>query len=194
MTGVRRRGLPAMPLISAFPELNVRTYVRGPDGRAGVWFFSLDAPGRIAVRVAREVFGLAYMNATMLCRPRDGWIAYESLRTGPWTTLAFGRTRTPDARLSASYRPTGEMFYPAPGRLEEFLTNRYCLYAWRRGRLVRGEIDHAPWPLQPAEARIERNTMAAALGIDDLPIANGFPLLHYADQLDVRAWLPHPVG
>jgi hypothetical protein len=48
MEGVMRRPLPDLPGVSAFGELNVRTYVeRG--GRPGVWFFSLDAANRLAV-------------------------------------------------------------------------------------------------------------------------------------------------
>src|SRR5271154_2737716 len=46
MTGVRLRGTPALPWLSAFPELNVRTYVT-TDGKPGGWFFSLDAASAI---------------------------------------------------------------------------------------------------------------------------------------------------
>src|SRR5260370_38346680 len=50
MTGVRLRGTPALPWLSAFPELNVRTYV-GYGVKPGGWFFILDAgnsrPGAI---------------------------------------------------------------------------------------------------------------------------------------------------
>lgn len=59
------------------------------------------------------------------------------------------------------------------------------------GRLFRGDIDHAPWPLQPAEAEIEQNTMADAAGFR-LPEAK--PILHYAERLDVVAWRIERVG
>jgi uncharacterized protein YqjF (DUF2071 family) len=36
-------GLPALPWLGRFYETNVRTYVRDRHGRAGVWFFSLEA-------------------------------------------------------------------------------------------------------------------------------------------------------
>ena len=42
------RGLPALPTVSSFPELNVRTYVT-LDGRPGIWFFSLDCASSLAV-------------------------------------------------------------------------------------------------------------------------------------------------
>jgi uncharacterized protein DUF2071 len=37
MSGVRLRGTPPVPWLSAFPELNVRTYVVA-EGKPGVWF------------------------------------------------------------------------------------------------------------------------------------------------------------
>ena len=38
MADVAPRWVPALPWVSAFPELNVRTYVTC-DGKPGVWFF-----------------------------------------------------------------------------------------------------------------------------------------------------------
>ena len=47
-----------------------------------------------------------------------------------------------------------------------FLTDRLGLFAVDvAGGLSWTAIRHAPWPLQPAEAEIERDTMAAAHGI-----------------------------
>ena len=74
----------------------------------------------------------------------------------------------------------------APGSLEHFLTERYCLYSFRAGRIFRQEIDHEPWPLQPAEAAIELCTMTQPLGIELGPK----PVAHYASELEVVAWLP----
>src|SRR5579859_5771812 len=66
MSGVRLRGTPAVPWLSAFPELNVRTYVVA-DGKPGVWFFSLDAANPMAVAIARAWFHLPYFRACMSC-------------------------------------------------------------------------------------------------------------------------------
>lgn len=60
MSGVRPHYVPA-PM--RFAELNVRTYVK-TRRRSGVWFFSLDAASRLAVRAARWL-GLPYFNARM---------------------------------------------------------------------------------------------------------------------------------
>ena len=176
MRGVQPRGVPSLPWISAFPELNVRTYVT-TGGKPGVWFFSLDAANPLAVRAARYSFRLPYYDARMHCVRSGDRIDYRSDRT---------HRLAPPAGFAARYRPTGPISQSAPGSLEHWLTERYCLYAANRhGHAWRGEIHHRPWPLQPAEAEIELNTMTGQirLALPDRP-----PLLHYVRRLDVVAW------
>jgi uncharacterized protein YqjF (DUF2071 family) len=181
MTNVRPRGTVNVPGLSAFPEMNVRTYVHAPSPtgpRPGVYFFSLDAGNHMAVAAARRFFKLPYYRAEMRLSEREGRIRYASRRTHPGA---------PPAQFVARYGPTGGIYHSRPGTLESWLTDRYCLYTVdRRGRLYRGEIQHAPWPLQPAAAEIEINTMAAAAGII-LPKTP--PLLHFARRADMVAWL-----
>ena len=178
MSGVRLRGMPATPGLSAFPELNVRTYVVA-DGKPGVWFFSLDAGNRIAVAIARAWFHLPYFRARMSCEERNGWIEYKCGRS---------HRGAPCGVLSGRYRPIGKIFSAGSGSLEHFLTERYCLYAAdHEGRLIQGEIHHAPWALQAAEAELVSNTMPEAAGIY-LPPAK--PLLHFAKRQDVVVWRP----
>lgn len=171
-----------LPWVSAFPELNVRTYVAS-EGKAGVWFFSLDAANPLAVRAARRCFHLPYYDARMSCSERDGWIDYRSRRTH--------RGAAP-GEFAGRYRPVGPEYRSTAGELDHWLTERYCLYsAAKDGQLFRGEIHHAPWPLQAAEAEVEVNTVAAQAGIE-LPDAP--PLLHFARFLDVVAWGLERVG
>ncbi len=194
MTGVRIRGLPALPGLSAFPELNVRTYVT-LGGKPGVFFFSLDAGSRLAVAVARRWFHLPYFYARMSLRAVGDGIQYASRRAPGGAS--GGRQAQPQhsdstAEFIAEYRPAGEAFRTAAGSLEHWLTERYCLYAAdSRHRIYRGEIHHRPWPLQPAAGEISVNTMTAPLGIR-LPGAP--PLLHFARRLDVVVWPPQRVS
>jgi hypothetical protein len=177
MSGVRARWLPPLPGLSAFPELNVRTYAT-LDDRPGVWFLSLDAASRLAVWTARRLFRLPYVHARMACRRRDGWVRYDS--------------RRPGGVFQGAYRARGAAAPSAPGSLGHFLTERYCLYAADgRGRLYRGEIDHPPWRLAPAELVAEVNTMAEAHGLR-LPPAP--PLLHLAEDQRVRIWSLQALG
>ena len=178
MSGVRLRGTPAIPLLSVFPELNVRTYVVA-DGKPGVWFFSLDAGTAIAVAIARAWFHLPYFRARMSCEERNGWIEYTSERT---------HRGAPKGALQGRYRPVGEQFLAQTGSIEHFLTERYCLYtADGEGRVIRGEIHHGPWPLQAAEAELTQNTMAEAAGFS---LRGAPPLLHFAKRQDVVVWQP----
>jgi uncharacterized protein YqjF (DUF2071 family) len=182
MTGVRLRGTPALPWLSDFPELNVRTYVTAQQ-KPGVWFFSLDAANALAVAGARATFHLPYFRARMRCEERGGWIQYQSERT---------HKNAPAAQLAGTYRPVGEIFHARADTLEHFLTERYCLYAADlRGRVLRGEIHHPPWALQAAEAELSRNSMADAAGVK-LPSKE--PLLHFARRQDMVAWAPQRIG
>jgi uncharacterized protein YqjF (DUF2071 family) len=175
MEHVGPRGLNWLPGVSAFPELNVRTYVIR-DGKPGVWFFSLDAANRLAVRAARVGFHLPYYDAQMRCdESGDGWIEYRSER------------RAPAGVFEGRYRPTGLTYGSKPGTLEHWLTERYCLYAVDgRGRIWRGEIHHEPWPLCPAEAEIGTCTVTNAWGIT---LPDEPPLLHFVGRIDVIGWL-----
>lgn len=176
MSGIRARGLPLIPGTSAFLELNVRTYVT-VDGKPGVYFFSLDAANRLAVWAARQTYFLPYYQAQMALAVRGTTIAYTSRRVHPFA---------PPAALIGEYAPQGEPFIAAPGSLDYWLTERYCLYSVdRRGRVYRGEIDHSPWSLQQATARIDVNTMVTPTGLE-LPA--GAPRLHFSHRQQVRIW------
>ena len=180
MTGLAPRGVPRIPPLTDFAELNVRTSVSA-EGKPGVWFVSLDATQPLAVRAARGCFHLPYLDARIDVGHEGDTVVYRSVRTH----LGAG-----SAELAVRYRPTGAVVAGAAGTLEYFLTERYCLYAGGRGgRLLRQEVDHPPWPLQQASAEIDECTMTRPLGIE----LAGPPLAHYAERLDVVSWLPHRV-
>jgi hypothetical protein len=181
MRGVRLRWTPPLPGLSAFPELNVRTYVTA-QARPGVWFFSLDAASTFAVTAARVSFHLPYFRARMQSTETDGWIHYESERT---------HLGAPHAVFQARYRAMGQAFEAPQGTLEHFLTERYCLYSATAGRIYRGEIHHPPWQLQIAEARLTQNSMAEAAR---LVLPAGLPLLHFSPRQDMVAWAPYRIS
>jgi uncharacterized protein YqjF (DUF2071 family) len=155
MTHVRPLQVPLPGEALAFSEVNVRTYARAPDGTAGVWFLSLDGQHRLGAAVARAVFGVPYRYAkASATTTADGWTRFASRRRAPIP-----------AELDVRYRAVGQLRLAEPGSLEAFLTDRPTLFAVRRGRLWRSDVEHAPWPLTGAEATFERNTMTAPLGI-----------------------------
>jgi len=182
MTNTRLRLTPALPWVSEFCELNVRTYV-AVDGKPGVYFFSLDAASPLAVTTARAFFKLNYYNATMTMQTRNSTTTYRSTRT---------HADAPRAEFTATYGPTGPAKPAERGSLESFLTDRYCLYASdSSGKIYRGDIHHNPWPLQPATAQVSLNTMAYAAGVK---LPDKQPLLHYSKHLEVVAWPIEQVG
>jgi uncharacterized protein YqjF (DUF2071 family) len=177
MTHVRPRYLPGLPGLSAFCELNVRTYVVRKS-IPGVWFFSLDASSPLAVRAARRFFHLPYFDAEMRSEAHGDRIAYASLRTHTGAALA---------EFAAEYGPTGPVYRAAAGSLEDWLTARYCFYAADdEGGLFRSNVHHKPWRLQPAAADIRVNTMTLPIGVK----LEGEPLLQFAAKTEVAGWLP----
>jgi uncharacterized protein YqjF (DUF2071 family) len=161
-----------IPSAHTFPELNLRTYVIGPDGRAGVYFFSLDAGSLLAVLGARIGFGLPYFWASMHERVEADIIHYNS-----------HRLVGPAANFKASYRSLNTS--AVKDDLSHFLTERYALYVHRFGAVRSGEIHHRPWQLENAEAEIRENTLPQTFGftLPDIP-----PILHYSQEIEMEAW------
>jgi uncharacterized protein YqjF (DUF2071 family) len=182
MSGVRLRFLPPLPGTGAFPEINVRTYVRAGD-RAGVWFFSLDAESWLAVRAARAWFRLPYFDARFERKTQpSGKVSYRSHRTHRGAAPAV---------FEAEYEPAGDPFLAREGTIEHWLTERYALFTERAdGSIGIGHIDHEPWPLQSARAQIRVNNMTGWLGIS-LPGQPAY--LHFARELSVVGWAVKPV-
>lgn len=173
--GTRPRGALPPPVLSRFPELNVRTYVT-LGGRPGIWFLSLDAASMLAVSAARGLYLLPYLRARMEIVRNGAWVGYRSERRDP---------RGAPAAFDARYRPTGPARRPEPGSLEAWLVERYRLYTVdATGHVYAGDIHHRPWTLRDAVADIRANTMTAPQGIE----LRGAPLVQYADRQDVVFW------
>jgi len=181
MDRIKVRGVPPVPGARSFPELNLRTYVRDPySGVRGVYFFSLDASNLLAVAVGRIVHDLPYHWAEMQVQHRsEREFEFYSRRLWSRRPVVF----------QARYRglgPTRKLTETRSGTLEYFLTERYCMFTRNRaGQTVRANLHHIPWPLEDAEAEIEQNGLADAIGIH-LPNLN--PVLHYSRRLAVYIW------
>lgn len=179
MTNVAPRAVPAMPWLSAFPEVNVRTYVR-VGGVPGIWFLSLDAGNPLAVRAARTLLNLPYFSASMRVSRTAGSVHYRSRRHADRATFV------------ATYGPLGDAAPARAHSVEAFLTERYCLYHLdHHGEPYRLQIHHPAWLLQPAWCSMAENTLAAAQGIELPPTA---PLLHFARRQDMVAFAPEPLA
>ena len=170
MDRTRPRGIPPLPGVSRFHECNVRTYVLH-DGIPGVWFFSLDAASRLAVMGGRGLWKLNYIHASFDVTKKENTTDY-ALRRSDGTTSRISWT-TGDAL------PRSES-----GSLRHFLTERYCLYSAKSGKIWRGAIHHKPWKLREARVNALEDHLVLKAGIE----AEGMPICMAADDVDVKAW------
>ncbi|MFN8521517.1 MAG: DUF2071 domain-containing protein [Chloroflexota bacterium] len=178
MSDVRTVWMPSA-LGLRFLETNVRTYVHVGGRDPGVYFFSLEAASWLAVQVARAQFGLPYFYASMSQERSGTAVSYRSVRRGQ-----------PDARLSVEYEIGGWLGPSAPATLEHFLFERYLLHVERGGRLMTGQVHHAPYPAQLASVRTLDEGLTAAAGIAVPP---GLPpLAHWAAGVDVEIYPLRP--
>lgn len=137
--------------VSNFGEVNVRTYVKGPDGSTGVWFCTLDSDDWLAVKVANIAFGLPYRKAKTTFR--------SSGQERRWTDQ-----RPSDGALSeVNVEVIDEEPRLAREGLEKYLVERYNLFTVRRGKLLRGSLHHKAWKVQSARPlRIISETVSTA--------------------------------
>lgn len=190
------RGIPKLPGLANFFECNVRTYARY-RGKSGVWFFSLDAQTLLPVLGGRRLWSLNYV--------------YSKFNVSRTETEGAGEANVTDYRLTrrrGPWRPghthvtwrTGDPLPPSqPGSLEHFLTERYWLFTRRgrigerngrhagprdAGRIMAGEVRHAPWPLRAAELLHLDDTLIAAAGVK----VSGLPILHASRHLVVNGY------
>ena len=175
LNDLRALTLPAIPGLSSFTELNVRTYVVH-NGQPGLWFFSLDASKLLPAIAARVFFMLPYFKAQMDYSAGGNAFAFSSKRIVP-----------PDAEFEATWRTGQRLRAPDTDSLAFFLVERYCCYALGGPRLFQIRIYHHPWILVEAEAQVEKSTMFSAAG---LPEPGTTPLAHFSEPLEVEIWAP----
>lgn len=167
---LRWLGTPAFPWISQFPETNVRTYVRGPERKPGVWFFTLEASRLLAVLGARWLYHLPYRWASMQVSHDGSRLMYRSKRLPP-----FGGGSC-EIEIEAGSSVESAAF-------EHFVTARFRLYAAARNRVFAADIEHQPWSLRRARLLHLRENLIEACG---LAAPQGRPEIHFADEMFVK--------
>jgi uncharacterized protein len=177
MEGVRAPGLPSVPWLSRFGEINVRTYVHDGQGRSGLWFLSLEAARLPAVLAARAGYRLPYFWSGADVRVADDRIGYRSRRHTPSRAGC-------DVRVALG-PPLAE---PERDELAHFLTARHRLFTLIAGRLAAAEAEHRPWPLRHARVlHLDQDLLQRA----GLPAPAGNPLVHASAGVTVRIGMWH---
>ncbi|MDQ1709440.1 MAG: uncharacterized protein QOG49_825 [Frankiaceae bacterium] len=168
-TRVRLRGLPPLPGLREFPEVNVRTYVRR-GGHAGVYFLRIHATNPVVVEAARRLAGVEYRHAAITVAGGPAACRYETTQAGDggptWTALAERH---------------GDLRQPPPGTLDRFLTDRYAAFALHLGRPLRVPIEHPPWQVAGAAVAVERDTLCPSVGV---PVVGSPAVAHWAAGQD----------
>ena len=176
MHDVRPVGLPAVPWLSEFQELNVRTYVFDRHGVPGIWFYSLNCNQPLAVVGARALTGLPYFNAEMKSNAAE-FIEYSCRRDNAAETAEY------------QYRGVGPARESDPDSLEFFLLERYYLFAVRGESLLREQVSHERYKFRDAEVPVCSGLPARWDGfaeVDDSPVhrcfVDGFDVKVFATQ------------
>ena len=165
MEHIRPRFLPALALISNFHEINLRTYVV-KDGKAGVYFLSIEASKRLSAYISRKLSALPYKWAAMQ-RSRQHYRS-QNAKEGFYLNVDFNKGAELKEKTS----------------LDTWLTERYCLYVKAAGILYRYDIQHKPWELAQAEVTIRR----VHYPIGGLKLTLTPEAVHYAAGVQVLAW------
>src|SRR4051812_15226969 len=174
--GSRPPVVPPMPGLSTFLECNVRTYVIGPDGRDGLWFFTLETDSLLTTVGARTALGIPYRWATM-----------ERRRSGDQVTYASRRRRSeppPWARTTVETSDDGRV---ADLRLAGWLTGRWRAWIAVAQRLLTVPVEHEPWPLSDARLVHHEGTLLTSLGV---PPPSGDLVVHSSPGVNARLGWP----
>ena len=165
--------------LGTFPEINVRTYVDGPDG-PGIWFLALEVTNAGFAAAARAL-ALPYNWAAMSLVVDGGTVAYRTRRRPPHSEPAAAEfsvdvgSPIPDEQI---------------GSFENFLASRWRAYHGAGPVRMVTRVEHEPWGLREGSFRGEVAPLLQAAG---LPAPDGEPVVHYSEGVDVRLAPPRVI-
>lgn len=167
--------LPPVPWVSFYPEVNLRTYVRGPEGGSGVWFFSLDLARFLAAIGARVLTRLPHMWTRMQMRREGNRVHYEGARAWPGNVCP--------AVCKCGIEIGADMPYPNVSDLIVFLSARFRMYTEWYGGLRYGQVEHPAWPMKHARLLYLEETLLKAAG---LPNPTTDPVVCFSEGVNTR--------
>ncbi|MFB6284565.1 MAG: YqjF family protein [Halobacteria archaeon] len=193
MENVAPRG---SPVSLSFPEINLRTYVKGSRGD-GIYFFSLDATDPLGVFLGRNVYHLPYSLAEISVKrwTLKGKGVSEKLKPSVRTDGHNGDEDLLDWEVEYRSERDGcegafDSTYSARGgylendSLDDWLTERYGFYT--DDRRFCG-VEHQPWRLQEGSHELRENNL---FEINGVPEAESECFAHYSPGVEVTAGPP----
>ena len=169
MEQIRPRCLPSVSTISDFHEINVRTYLT-QDNKQGVYFLNIEAEKQISTFVAKLLTGLPYEKATIDRKNKGKNQKYIATNKSKGFQL--------DTTFTVKQKITNK------SELDNWLTERYCLYLDKGNKLYRYEIHHKPWELN----QVEILNLTTDYKIGNISLNRKPDLTHYSDGVKVIAW------
>lgn len=153
-------------------EMNVRTYVKR-NGKQGVYFFSLDTNSLLNTVGPRLAYFLPYF-----------WADLKKERNNESLTIKAAR-KSSHRKYKCSLSTCGQTYTAEKGSLDEWLTERYCLFNRIGGRYLRTDIHHKKWRLMQAEGRAAENSF---LQPELEGAAAETPIFHYSKSQTAFIW------
>jgi len=169
MNNIKFGALPTLPFTSLW-ELNLRTYVKH-NGESGIYFFTLDSTHRLGNWIARKFFHLPYRHTSIQAHVTKDKYSVKSPKFSV------------EAQIQSSASSSSD--------LDKWLTERYCLYTESPKGILKGQVSHKPWSLNPASITSYENSFSDSLGFPMTKTRNkdleeNFAGATYSKRLDVR--------
>ncbi|PYZ92643.1 hypothetical protein CR194_13325 [Salipaludibacillus keqinensis] len=166
---------------SSIHQVNVRTYVKYGE-ESGVYFFSMEADHKAAVKASRSLAGLPFYQADLKHSKKDEGFRIQSTRT---------HSGEKGLQFKCSYKPSGEAHSPEPGSLEHWLTERNQLLRVKGKKVSKSTIDYKPWKIRPADVKITKNQLLDFLPVD---LTNKEPIVYYGKKKGVYFYDFNKIG
>ncbi|MBS4202106.1 DUF2071 domain-containing protein [Bacillus sp. FJAT-49732] len=174
--GIYLRGFPPVSFRPAFPEINLRTYVKC-DNKPGIYFLSLDVDDWTSYTLAKRWLNVPYHPAKISIQKNVDTFHYESLR--------MGSSNTPIV-CKGSFTPQSNIFHPNSDTIDHWLSERYCFFSNdQRSNMYCLDIHHHPWPLQKADAVIKKNDLFKPFSFH---LEDEKPILHFSQGVEALIW------
>ena len=162
---MRMRNVPALPYLSHFHEINIRTYVI-KDGIPGIYLFSIETDKLIEVLFTRLFIGLPYKKSTIK-RTKSALLAHNAALHSH-LNIEFKNESSPAEKTD----------------LNCWLSERHALYDNCNEKIGRFDIHHPEWELYNLNAKIIKiKYQAGRYNLNIYP-----DRVHYAKKIEVVLW------
>jgi len=165
MENMRPRNLPAIPYLSDFHEINIRTYIKS-NHKTGVYFLSIEGGNSLSCKLAKGISDLPY-RYSKIKRTKN---LYEG------RNLEFNDQLNFEFTIGKKVKEKSE--------IDKWLTERYALFQDTAQSINEFEIHHVEWPIH----EIELQQLNVNYPRFESLLNNSPDRMHYSEGVKVLAW------